>query len=168
MPVCPRLSPVSGGGGRVLSTILTVSLVLPSLVYTSLSESLSPALTCGPLGARVDTSVSPPSVLVIGNVMDFLPLDVPRRPLKLVCSVTSLSIFALRVDVITFSVVVDVVVVDVVVVVVVVVGLEVVVVSAGAVTGILRGGGVSSMLKSYRPGRKERAERVVSQGGRGF
>ena len=85
--------------------------------------------------------------------MDFLPLDVPRRPLKFVCSVTSLSIFALRVDTVTSSSVVldavDVVVdVVVVVVVVVVVLLVVVVVSAGAVTGILRGGGVRSMLKS--------------------
>ena len=87
--------------------------------------------------------------------MDFLPLDVPRLPLKFVCSVTSLSIFALRVDTVTsFSVVVDafnVVVVDVVVdviVVVVVVLLVVVVVAAGAVTGILLGGGVRSMLKS--------------------
>ena len=134
----------------MLSTIFTVSLFSlspPSLVYTSLSESLS--------------SLSWPlvfsSVLVIGNVMDFLPLDVPLRPLKFVCSVTSLSIFALRVDTVvtSFSVVLDtvvvvdaVVVVLAVVVVVLLVVVVVVVVSAGAVTGILRGGGVRSMLKS--------------------
>ena len=78
-------------------------------------------------------------------------------------TVTSFSVVLDAVDV----VVVDLIVV-VVVFVVVVVLLVVVVVAAGAVTGILRGGGVRSMLKSYRPGRKERAERVVSQGGRGF
>ena len=51
---------------------------------------------------------------------------------------------------------------------VVVVVVVVVVVAAGAVTGILLGGALRSRSMSYSPGRKERADLVVSHGGSGL